>query len=430
LLPRWSSGAGMDEENAIFAKAAWRLIPFMGLLYVVNFLDRVNVGFAALSMNGDLGLSAKAYGFGAGLFFFGYFLCEVPSNAIMMKVGARRWVFRIMLSWGLISMALALARTPMEFYVLRFLLGMAEAGFFPGMILYLTFWFPAATRARFNATFFMSILIANILGSPLSGWILGFNGLGGLHGWQWLFLIEGFPACLLSFAVLLLLPNGPQDAPWLDDTEKSRIAAALARDAHPSGDIWTGLRDPRVWILGLADVGIIVALYGIGLWLPQIVKPMGFTNLETGFVVAMPYAVAMVTTLAWAHSSDLRRERTWHVVVPALFASASLFATALLGASLLSVLTLTAATVGIYAALVVFWTYPTSFLGGTAAAASVAFVNSIGNMGGFFGPYLVGWLKDETKGYSAGMAVLATGLIVTAAVVFLFSRRGRMARQP
>ncbi|HEY1630715.1 MAG TPA: MFS transporter [Rhizomicrobium sp.] len=417
------------DERAIFAKAAWRLIPFMGLLYVVNFLDRVNVGFAALTMNKDLGLSAHEYGFGAGLFFFGYFLCEVPSNAIMMKVGARRWIFRIMLSWGLISMAMALARTPFEFYALRFLLGMAEAGFFPGMILYLTFWFPAAARARFNAAFFMSILIANVIGSPLSGALLGLGGSGSLHGWQWLFLVEGFPACILSFFVLAFLPNGPHDARWLDEEEKRIIAAALARDAKPHGTIWTGLRDPRVWVLGVADIGIIVALYGIGLWLPQIVKPMGFSNLQTGFVVAAPYAFAMVTTLAWAYSSDVRNERRWHVVIPALFASASLFATALLGASALSLLTLTAATIGIYAALVVFWTYPTSILGGTAAAASVAFVNSIGNLGGFFGPDLVGKLKDSTGNYSAGMAVLASGLIITALVVFLFARRVRVTPQ-
>jgi len=409
-------------DSAIFAKAAWRLIPFMGLLYVVNFLDRVNVGFAALTMNKDIGLSASAYGFGAGMFFVGYFLFEVPSNAILMRVGARLWVFRIMLTWGLVSMATALVRTPMAFYGLRFLLGVAEAGFFPGMMLYLTFWFPLATRARFNAMFLASILIANILGSPLSGAILSMNGVAGLHGWQWLFLIEGGPACVLAFAVLVFLPDGPTKAKWLSDDEKSRIKAALARDALPAADLWTGLRDPRVWILGFADIGIIVATYGIALWLPQIVKAMGFSNLETGFVVAMPYAVGLVAMLAWARSSDLKHERIWHIVAAALFASASLIVSALLGASLWTVIALTCATMGIYAALVVFWTLPTSFLGGTAAAGCVALVNSIGNLGGFLGPYFVGWLKDRTGGYSAGMAVLAVGLVVTAIVVFTLSR--------
>jgi ACS family tartrate transporter-like MFS transporter len=419
---------GGDESN-VFAKAAWRLIPFMGLLYVVNFLDRVNVGFAALTMNKDIGLSPWAYGLGAGMFFVGYFLCEVPSNAILMRVGARLWVFRIMLTWGLVSMATATVRTPAAFYALRFLLGMAEAGFFPGMMLYLTFWFPASARARFNAAFFASILIANILGSPLSGAILGLNGVAGLHGWQWLFLIEGAPACVLSFAVLLFLPNGPADASWLNGDEKTCIAAALARDAQPPADLWTGLRDVRIWVLGLADIGIIVALYGIALWLPQIVHAMGYSNLQTGFIVAAPYAVAMVAMLAWARSSDVRQERTWHVVAPALFASASLVAAALCGANLLSVVALTCATVGIYAALTVFWTLPTSFLGGTAAAGAVAFVNSVGNLGGFLGPYFVGWLKDRTGNYSSGMAVLALGLIVTATVVYAFSRAGVAKRQ-
>jgi len=415
-------------DSAIFAKAAWRLIPFMGLLYVVNFLDRVNVGFAALTMNKDIGLSASAYGWGAGIFFFGYFLCEIPSNAILMRVGARLWVFRIMLTWGLISMATALVRTPMAFYVLRFLLGVAEAGFFPGMMLYLTFWFPTATRARFNGMFLASILIANILGSPLSGFILGMNGVAGLHGWQWLFLVEGVPACVLAFAVLVFLPDGPASAAWLSGDEKNRIKSALARDALPVADLWTGLRDPRVWILGFADIGIVVATYGIALWLPQIVKAMGFSNLETGFVVAMPYVAAMAGMLAWARSSDLRHERIWHIVAPALFASASLIVAALLGTDLWSVIALACASIGIYATLVVFWTLPTSFLGGTAAAGCVAFVNSIGNIGGFLGPYLMGWLKDRTGGYSAGMVALAAGLAVTAAIVLTVSRKFAVAR--
>jgi ACS family tartrate transporter-like MFS transporter len=403
----------------------------MGLLYVVNYLDRVNVGLAALAMNHDLHLSSDAFGFGAGLFFVGYFFCEVPSNAIMMRVGARRWIFRIMLSWGLVSMAMALARTPMQFYVLRVLLGMTEAGFFPGMILYLTFWFPAATRAKFNAAFFASILIANILGSPLSGALLGLEGVHGLHGWQWLFILEGLPACLLSFAVLVFLPDGPADARWLSTEEKSTIATALAREAQPHASLWTGLRDRRIWILGLADIGIIIGLYGIGLWLPQVVKPLGFSNLQTGFIVAAPYVVTMATTLAWAHSSDVRQERVFHVVAPALFAACGLFAAALLGQSLWTVVALTVATIGIYAALTVFWTYPPSFLGGAAAAGAMAFVNSIGNMGGFFGPYLMGALKAKTGNFSLGWAVLGLGLVATAFIVFLFSRAqaGRQAGQ-
>jgi ACS family tartrate transporter-like MFS transporter len=413
----------MTEEARILAKAAWRLIPFMGLLYVVNFLDRVNVGFAALTMNRDIGLDAQAYGWGAGMFFIGYFFFEVPSNVIQERVGARFWVFRIMLTWGVISMATALARGPLSFYALRFLLGAAEAGFFPGMMLYLTYWFPPATRAQFNSLFLASILVANIFGSPISGFILGLGGARGLHGWQWLFILEGLPSCILAFAVLAWLPDNPSRADWLSDGEKKILAAAHARDEVASAGLRVGLLDPRVWILAAADFGIILALYGVGLWLPQIVKAMGFSNLETGFVVAMPYIAAMLAMIAWARSSDRRRERTLHIAIPALLAAASLIASALLGANLWAVITLTLATMGIYAALVVFWALPTSFLGGTAAAGGIALINAIANLGGFLGPYLMGWLKEKTGGYETGMAVLAVGLISAVLIVLALSRR-------
>jgi len=418
----------MNEEARILAKAAWRLIPFMGLLYVVNFLDRVNVGFAALTMNKDIALDAQAYGWGAGMFFIGYFFFEVPSNVVMGRVGARLWTFRIMLSWGLISMATAFVRGPNSFYALRFLLGAAEAGFFPGMMLYLTYWFPPATRAQFNSLFLVSIMVANIFGSPISGFILGMDGIRGLHGWQWLFILEGLPSCLLAFAVLAWLPDNPARATWLSDGEKQVLAAAHARDEVARGGLRAGLLDPRVWILALADFGIILAIYGVSLWLPQIVKAMGFSNVETGFVVAMPYVAALLAMIAWARSSDRRRERSFHIVIPALLAAASLFASALLGANLWSVVTLTLATVGFYAALVVFWTLPTAFLGGTAAAGGIALINSIANLGGFLGPSLMGWLKERTGGYEAGMAVLGVGLIGTALIALTLSRQIYAAR--
>ena len=425
---------GGAMERAVFTKAAWRLIPFMGLLYVVNYLDRVNVGFAALTMNRDLGLSATAYGFGAGIFFLGYFLCEVPSNAILVRVGARRWMFRIMLSWGVVSMAMAFARTPAMFYFLRFLQGVTEAGFFPGMILYLTFWFPAEARARFNGAFLASILIANIVGSPLSGALLGLDGLAGFHGWQLLFLIEGLPAVLLSFSVLAFLPDSPASARWLNDQEKTEIATVLARESVPPKDLWAGLLHPGIWILGLADIGIITTHYGIGLWLPQLVQALGLSELQTGFAVALPYVAALLVMMAWAHSSDVRRERVFHVVAPALLAAASLCVAAALGGGTATVVALSVAVIATYAALVVFWTYPMSFLGGTAAAGGIALVNAIGNLGGFLGPYLLGWLKTETGGFGAGMLVLAAGLTATAGIVFAFSRnaqdRDRIAAVP
>jgi len=416
-------------EN-IFTRIAWRIIPFMGLLYVVNFLDRVNVGFAALTMNNDLGLGAEAFGVGAGIFFLGYFFFEVPSNVILEKVGARLWMFRIMFTWGLVSMAMAFAQGPWSFYGLRFLLGVAEAGFFPGMMLYLTYWFPQSQRAKYNSLFFAAIPLSSALGSPLSGYILGFDGFQGLHGWQWLFLLEGLPSCVLAFAVLFVLPDKPARAKFLTDAEKQFVATTLAREATPPASLWAGLSDRRVWILAVTDIGIIIALYGLGLWLPQIVKAMGFSNLETGFVVALPYVASTIAMILWARSSDTLRERVWHVAIPALFASASLIAAGFLGANLWAILALTGASIGIYAALVTYWTLPPSFLGGTAAAGGIAFINSVGNLGGFFGPTLMGWLKQSTGGYAAGMFVLAGFLIVPAVVVVLLGRTRALALAP
>lgn len=411
------------SEAAVFSKCAWRLIPFMGLLYVVNFLDRVNVGFAALSMNADIGLNAQAYGLGAGMFFIGYFFFEVPSNVVMEKVGARLWIFRIMLTWGLVSMATAFATGPTSFFILRFLLGACEAGFFPGMILYLTYWFPAATRGQFSAMFLSAIMVANIIGSPISGFILQeTGGLAHLKNWQWLFLLEGLPSCILAFVTLTYLPSKPLEAKWLSQQEKQIIATALARDDIAHGSLHQGLTDIRIWFLALADFGIIIAVYGIGLWLPQIVKALGFDDLETGFVVAVPYVATMIAMIAWARISDARGERINHIALPALVASASLMAAAFLGASLWTVVALTLATMGIYAALVVLWTLPQSFLGGTAAAAAIALVNSIANLGGFLGPTIVGYLKQATGNYAASMELLAACLVMTAIVIKLLAR--------
>jgi len=411
------------SEAAVFSKCAWRLIPFMGLLYVANFLDRVNVGFAALTMNTDIGLTAQAYGLGAGMFFIGYFFFEVPSNVVMERVGARLWIFRIMLSWGIVSMATAFATGPVSFFILRFLLGACEAGFFPGMILYLTYWFPATTRGQFNALFLSAIVIANIVGAPISGSILQFaHGWGGLKGWQWLFLLEGLPSCILAFVTLFRLPSKPADAKWLSVDEKQVVATALARDDIAHAGLRAGLTDPRIWLLALADFGIIIALYGIGLWLPQIVKALGFSDLETGFVVAMPYVATMIAMIVWARLSDAQGERIRHIVQPALLAAASLAAAALLGASLWSVIALTLATVGIYAALVVFWTLPQSFLGGTAAAGAIALVNCVANLGGFLGPTIVGYLKAATGNYTAAMGFFAGGLMMTVVVIMALSR--------
>ena len=411
------------EARRVFAKAARRLIPFMALLYLVSFLDRVNVGFAALTMNKELGFSPEVYGFGAGIFFFGYFLFEVPSNIILEKVGARLWICRIMLTWGAVSMATAFVQGASSFYVLRFSLGLAEAGFFPGMVLYLTYWFPSATRARFISLFLAAVPLANVIGGPVSSYILGTEVYFGLRGWQWLFLLEGLPSVLLGFAVLARMPDRPSAAKWLTSDEKSVVEAALAEEPHRQHTkLWPMLRDRRVWLLALPDFGIVLGLYGLNLWLPQMVKEMGFSNFETGFVVAAPYLASAVVMVLWGMSSDARGERIWHIALAALLGAGGLVGAALLHSPLGILIALTAAACGIYAALAVFWTLPTSFLGGTAAAGGIALINSISNTGGFFGPFLMGWLKQHTGGYSAGLAVLAAGLVGAAILVVAIGR--------
>jgi ACS family tartrate transporter-like MFS transporter len=374
-------------------------------------------------MNADIGLTAEAYGLGAGMFFIGYFFFEIPSNVAMEKFGARLWIFRIMLTWGVVSMATAFVTGPVSFFILRFLLGACEAGFFPGMILYLTYWFPASSRGQFNALFLSAIMVANIIGAPVSGSILHWTGgIGGLKSWQWLFLLEGLPSCILAFVTLLYLPSKPAEAKWLSAEEKNVVATALARDDLPHRGLRAGLSDPRIWMLALADFGIILTVYGIGLWLPQMVKALGFDDLQTGFVVAVPYVATMIAMIVWARVSDARGERIRHIVQPALIAAASLFVAAFLGASLWTVVALTVATMGVYAALVVLWTLPQSFLGGTAAAGAIALVNSIANLGGFLGPTVVGYLKQATGSYAAAMGFLSMGLVMTAIVIVGLSR--------
>jgi ACS family tartrate transporter-like MFS transporter len=312
---------------------------------------------------------------------------------------------------------------PVSFFILRFLLGACEAGFFPGMILYLTYWFPASSRGQFNALFLSAIMVANIIGAPISGAILHWaGGFGGLKSWQWLFLLEGLPSCILAFVTLIYLPSRPADAKWLSAGEKDIIAVALARDDLPHRNLRAGLVDLRIWMLALADFGIILTVYGIGLWLPQMVKALGFDDLQTGFVVAVPYVATMIAMIVWARVSDARGERIRHIVQPALIAAASLLIAAFLGASVWTVVALTVATMGVYAALVVLWTLPQSFLGGTAAAGAIALVNCVANLGGFLGPTVVGYLKQATGSYATAMGFLSMGLVMTAIVIMGISR--------
>lgn len=428
------AGTGLTaDEQRTFSKVARRLIPFMMLLYLVSFLDRVNVGFAALTMNADLGFSPEVYGWGAGIFFIGYFLFEVPSNLVLEKVGARLWICRIMLTWGLISAATAFVTGPNSFFIMRFLLGAAEAGFLPGMILYLGYWFPLALRARYIALFMAAVPIASAVGAPLSALIMESHGFLGLAGWQWLFIVEGLPAVLLAGAVLVLLPNGPADARWLSTAERRTIAARLAAD-HAGPDaathhsLWPALRDRRVILLCLIYFGLVVGLYGIGLWLPQIIRGMGYSVQEVGLLLVVPYAVSALAMLAWGRHSDATGERVLHVAGAAVLGAAGLVASVHAPSHLLAMAAVTCASVGLYAALAPFWSVPPLFLHGTAAAAGIALINSVGNLGGFVGPYAVGFVKQHTDRFTAGFELLAA--VVCAAALLTLVLRALLRRRP
>jgi MFS transporter, ACS family, tartrate transporter len=409
-------------SDGILNRAAWRLIPFMSLMYVVSFLDRVNISFAALTMNRDLGFSPQAYGFGAGIFFWGYFLFEVPSNLMLQKAGARLWMCRICVTWGLLSMLTAFMKDPVSFSIARFLLGAAEAGLYPGMLLYMTYWFPASTRARFIALFLAGVPLSNVIGAPVSGWLLGLSSYG-LHGWQWMLILEGIPSLLCGVATLWLLPDGPAKAKWLSDGEKRIIAARLA--AEPPGALHgfkEMLLDKRIWILMIPDFSIVIGLYGLNLWQPQMIKAMGYTNVETGFIVALPYLLAMGAMVALGYSSDRSGERAGHVAFAAFAGAVGMLGAVLLTSHAAIFAALCVACCGIYAALAVFWTLPSSLLRGTAAAAGLALLNSFSNLGGFFGPYLMGWAKQATGDFTLGMGLLAGMLTLAGISVLVIGR--------
>lgn len=414
----------MADQEQVFTKCAWRLIPFMMLLYFVNYLDRVNVGFAALTMNHDLAFSPSVYGFAAGIFFVSYAMFQVPANVLLQKIGARRAVFIIMAIWGAVSAATAFVHAPAAFYVLRFLLGIAEAGFFPGMILYLTFWFPREYRARFTAIFMLGIPLSAVLGGPISGFILGMDGVVALHGWQWLFLIEGLPACILAGVVLRFLPDGPHAAGFLSETERQTIATRLAaeRPAAPSS-LWPGLYDARVLLLGLAGTGIGAGIFGSQLWLPQIIKALGYSNLKTGFIVALPYLVAMVAVLLVGGSSDRRGERIWHTIIPLLIAAGGFVGAALAHSPVLIVASLTAVIAGTIGTYGPYYSLSSSFFSGPAAPGAIALVNVMcTGLGGFLGPNIVGFLKQSTGGYADGLLALAAGLVGSMIVLAALER--------
>ncbi len=414
----------MTDSDRVLAKCERLLIPFMGLLYLVSIIDRLNVGFAALTMNRDLGFSPAVFGLGAGIFFIGYSLFQVPANLVLVRIGARRWIFSILAVWGLISAGCAFVRGPTSFYVLRFLLGVAEAGLFPAIVLYLTFWFPQNRRARQIASFMAASPLAFIIGGPIASFLLTMDGLGGLHGWQWLFLLEGLPACLLGFVVLKLVPDGPADASWLTSAEKNLIAQRLAQDASVDEmKFLPALSDPRLYALGLAYLAIGAGGYGIRLWLPQIVQDMGVSNFANGFVVALPYAVAMGAMILWGHLSDKKAERIWHVVWPTLLAAFGFVVASLTQSDMIVLFALALVVIGLDAVIGPFWSLPSAFLRGSAAAGGIALINSFGTgLGGALGSYLIGYIKEATGGYALSMALLALGLLGACVIVLGFGR--------
>lgn len=412
----------LPDDDAVYAKVTRRLLPFLFLCYIVAFLDRVNVGFAKLQMQSDLRLSDTVYGAGAGIFFIGYFFFEVPSNLLMRKVGARFWIARIMITWGLISAATLFTKGALSFYGLRFLLGVAEAGFFPGVILYLTDWYPATRRARVVAWFMMAIAVTGVIGGPLSGWILqACSKAGGLAGWQWLFLLEGIPSVVIGVAVLFYLDNGLREAKWLSEVERRLLLANLVREERTKRHLSIGqtLRNPWVLLFSAIYFCISMGIYGIGFWLPQIIKNTGVKDpFGIGLLTAIPYGCAAVIMVLVGRSSDRRRERRWHFTVVAAVGGLGLIISTWFPSNVpLALAALSLATAGILSTFPLAWTMPTALLTGSAAAAGIAMVNSIGGLAGFVSPYLVGWVADRTHRLDAGLYVIASFLFLSVILV-------------
>jgi MFS family permease len=402
------------SADRIFRSNAWRLIPILGIAYVISYLDRSNVGFAGLTMRSELGLSATQFGWGAGIFVVGYCVFAVPSNMAVYKLGARKWLAWIMIAWGVFASATAFVTGPKSFYVARFLLGVAEAGFVPGVIYYLTSWFPEAYRTRVLAWFMIALPVSYFLGGPLSGYLVGVNGVLHLSGWQWMFIVEGIPASVVGVLLLFVLKNDPKDATWLTAGEKSALMAALAKapGEEASSKLSLALKDPRVLILAGISFGYTSGSNGVGIWLPQILKAYKLSNLTIGFVSAIPYFFATVGMLIWARAVDRTGRRIRHLAIACLISSAA-FVCSLFFAKLVPSLALfTVALIGISSARAIFFTVPQRFLTGAAVATGLAFVNAVASMGGFVGPFVVGWLKDTTGSFTAGMLAMAVMLFL------------------
>ncbi|WP_250466530.1 MULTISPECIES: MFS transporter [unclassified Caballeronia] len=415
------------EQQAV-RKAAWRFIPILALAYFFNYLDRTSVGFAALTMNRDLGLTATQFGWGAGIMFAGYCICEVPSNLALYRFGARRWLARIMITWGFFAAATALATGPTSLYAIRLLLGIGEAGFFPGVIFFLAVWFPASYRTRVLAWFTVSTPLSSFVGGPLSAWLLKLDGMLGLAGWQWMFIVEGLPACVLGVFVLKLLADKPADAKWLSAEERQALQVAFDREGQAGQkkkNFAAALKDARMYILAMISFGFTMGSYGIGIWLPQMLKAHGMSVIETGWISAIPYFFATIALLWWAQRVDRRGGHIANLAAGLFIGAVALSVSTYFQQLLPAMIGITLALIGTIAGRTIFYTLPARFLSGQAAAGGLALINSIGALGGFAGPYLVGYLKDSFGTFSAGMIGLSVVLGITTLLtlsLFAFNR--------
>jgi MFS family permease len=400
------------------AKVARRFLPVLTIAYVLNYLDRTSVGFAALTMNKDIGLSAYQFGWGAGLLFASYAICEIPSNLILYRYGARRWIARIMISWGVIAAANAFVVGPQSFYIVRLLLGAAEAGFFPGITFFLAAWFPAQYRARVLAWFLVAIPVSSLIGGPISGLLLQMHGFWGLAGWQWMFIVEGLPACLVGFFILRMLSDRPEEAGWLDADERAAMAQMLGEEQRDRArhSLAGALADPRVLVLTAIQFCYTLGSYGIGIWLPQILKTHGLSNLAVGLWSAVPYLFASVAMLLWAAYVDRAGRRILNLTLGFLLATVGLLVSVGWTALAPALIGLTIALVGVTSARAIFWTVPTSFLAGRGAAGGLAFITTIGSLGGFAGPFLMGWIREATGSFLIGLLAMAAILALTTAM--------------
>ncbi|MEJ1976369.1 MAG: MFS transporter [Acetobacteraceae bacterium] len=425
-----------QEHVAILRKVRLRLLPILMLCYFAAFLDRVNIGFAALKMNDDLQLTATAFGTGAGLFFLGYVLCEVPSNLILARVGARTWIARIMISWGIISACTAFVWDRDSFYVVRVALGAAEAGFFPGMLFYCTLWFPRAYRARIYGLTQIAVPISSVIGAPLSSLILTtLDGAVGLKGWQWLFIIEGAPALIMGIVVWLALPSRPEEARFLSAPEKATLTDLLTqeraqREREEKFSVWQAMTDGRVLAMCVVALGLVIGTTGAAIWMPQFVKTFGLTTMQVGIVTAIPSLVAVIAILFCGWNADRTGARVAHVAVPFLCAAAGFVLAAVTSSPVLGLLGLVIGTAGIGAGSPSVWVLPTALLTGTASAAGLALINAAGSTGGFFGPYVIGWVRDATGSFAVSLLFLAAVMAGAAGVVIVLGRRMRALLRP